>query len=173
MAAIYVDPRYHVLLQSQITLAQVHLVALWKRLQMLRGLVDDTPDIEFLDSSSESESGSTPTRGIDIIEEILVTSNAHNAKSSTLPPNERNVRQMVQRFNNQARLPRSTNVFEWWDKQSDSELKQVANVAIALLVTQASFERTFSGLRYILDVLRLGLLLLLKGSGASESATIR
>ena len=36
-------------------------------------------------------------------------------------------------------------------KQAESDLKNVANVALALPVTQASVERTFSSLRYILN----------------------
>ena len=55
--------------------------------------------------ASDSESGSTSTPGIDIIQEMLVISDAHNARSSTLSPNEQNVREMVKHFNNQAHLP--------------------------------------------------------------------
>ena len=41
--------------------------------------------------------------------------------------------------------------------QAESDYKRVANVALALPVTQASVERTFLGLKYILNDLRLGL----------------
>ena len=51
-AAIYVDLRNQVLQKySQNTVTQVHLAALWGRLQMLQELVDTT-EVECLDSSS-------------------------------------------------------------------------------------------------------------------------
>ena len=43
-----------------------------------------TTDVECLDSSSECEYGSTPVCGIDIIDEILATSDACNASLSQI-----------------------------------------------------------------------------------------
>ena len=70
---------------------------------------------------------------------------------------ESNVTEMIKCFSNQVRLFRNTNIFEWWNKQAESDLRWVAIVALVLPVTQASVERIFSGLRYILNELRLGL----------------
>lgn len=67
------------------------------------------------------------------------------------------VRKALEYFNNCTRLERSKNVFNWWHKNPHRDLKTLAEVALALPVTQVSVERTFSGLRYILDELRLGL----------------
>ena len=69
----------------------------------------------------------------------------------------RKIKQITGCFNNQVRLLRNTNISKWWDKQAEINLKRVVNVALALPVTQGSVERTFSGLRYILNGLRLGL----------------
>ena len=111
-AAIYVDPMYQVLLKCyQKTVAQAHLAALWRRLQMLRESVD-TIDVESLESCSESENGSAPTYGVDIINEILSTSDACNASSSQSPRSEQNVTEMIKCFNNQAHLFRTTNILE-------------------------------------------------------------
>ena len=44
-----------------------------------------------------------------------------------------------------------------WHENSSTELKQLAEVAVVRPVTQASVERRFSGLRFILDYLHLGL----------------
>ena len=75
------------------------------------------------------------------------------------PRDKQNVTEMIKCFNNQGHLPKKTNIFEWWDKQAESKLQPVANAAIALPVTQASVEKTFSGLRYqyILNESNLGL----------------
>ena len=110
-----------------------------------------------LDSSSESKNGTTPACRVDIIDEIPATSNACNASSSQSPRGEQNVTDMIEYFNNQARLLRNTNKFGWRHKQAESSLKRIVNVALALPVTQASVERTFSGLRYTLKELRLGI----------------
>ena len=48
-------------------------------------------------------------------------------------------------------------MFEWWDKQVEPDLECTANAAGALPVTRSSIEKTFSGLRYIPNELRLGL----------------
>ena len=42
----------------------------------------DTTDVECLDSSSESENGCTPACRVDIIDDILVTSDVCSASSS-------------------------------------------------------------------------------------------
>ena len=66
---------------------------------------------------------------VDIIDEILSTSDESNASTSHSPLDEQNVTEM-----------RNTNIFRWWDKQEESDLKRVANVAPALPVTHASVE---------------------------------
>ena len=68
-------------------------------------------------------------------------SGACNASSSQSPQDERNVTDMIKYFNYQSPLLRNTNIFEWWDKQAESDLKRVANVAHALPVTQAYVEK--------------------------------
>ena len=55
----------------------------------------DTTDVECLDSSTESENGSTPLCGITIIDGILATSDAYNASLSQLPRDEQNVTEMI------------------------------------------------------------------------------
>ena len=123
---------------------------------MLQELVGTT-DVECLESASESENVSTSACGVDIIDEILATSNACNASSSQSPRDEQNVTEIIKCFSNQARLLSNINIFEWWDKPAESNLKRVANFAFVLHVTQASVETTFLGLRYILNDLGLGL----------------
>jgi len=156
VSAIYVDPRFKVLLKyPQQNVAQVHLAALWRRLQVLQESAG-SPDMIEISSESGNESNAS---GGDIIEEILASSDAcsANTSQSSSTRHEQNVIEMINSFKNQARLRKDADVFEWWKNQAESDLKQVAAVALALPVTQASVERTFSGLRYILHELRLGL----------------
>ena len=61
----------------------------------------DTTDVECLNSSSESEIGSTPARGVNIIDKMLATSDPCNASSSQSPKEEQNVTKMIKCFNNQ------------------------------------------------------------------------
>ena len=78
----------------------------------------DTIDVEFPDSSSESEIGSIPSCWLNIIDEILATLDACDARSSRSPQDERNVTEMIKCFNNQAYPFKNTieYIFEWWDK---------------------------------------------------------
>ena len=114
----------------------------------------DTTDVQLLDSSSKSENGFTRACEVDIIDEILATSYACNASSSQSPREEQNVTKIIKCFSNQTRLFWNSNIFEWQDKQAEFDLKCVA---LALPVAQARVERTFSGFKYILNELRLGL----------------
>ena len=59
-----------------------------------------TTDVECLDLSAGSENGSTPASGcgVDIIDEMLVTSDACNASSSESPRDEQNVNEMIECF---------------------------------------------------------------------------
>ena len=154
LAAIYVDPRYHILLKcSQKTVAQTHAAALWRHLQMLQKSIGTT-DVECLDSSLESENGSTPACWVDIIDEVLATLDTCNTSLSQSLRDKQKVTEMIKCSNNHACPTRNTNMFEWWDKQVKSDFKRAA---FALLITRARFERAFSRLRYILNELRLGL----------------
>ena len=74
--------------------------------------------------------------GFDNIDEIFSTSDACNATSPQLSRDEQNVTKMIKCSNNQPRLPKNTNIFEWWDKEAESDLRRVANVALASIVTQ-------------------------------------
>ena len=142
LPAIYVDPKYQVLLKySQKTVAQAHFAALWRCKQMLLVSVDTT-NVECLDSSSESENESISAYAVDILNEILTTLGACGASLSP-PRNEQNVIEMIKCFNNQARLLRIINTFEWWDKQAVSDLKRTANVAPAIPVTQPALKELF------------------------------
>lgn len=70
---------------------------------------------------------------------------------------ESDVAEHIKMFAKASRINKKECIFQWWHNQQDSALKSLAEVAVALPVTQASVERTFSGLRYILNDLRLGL----------------
>ena len=63
---------------------------------------------------------------------------------------------MLQQTNPSSQEHYITFTCRWWDNQAESDLKRVANVALAFPVTQASVN-FFSGLRYILIELKLGL----------------
>ena len=143
VAAVYVDPRYQVLLKHpQRKIAQAHLISLWRRFQLLQQSANTSSTGHV--SSSESENGLTCDD--DIIEEILATSDACSASESSRE--EKEVEDMIKLFDNHNRLQKNTNIFDWWNKQPDSNFKSIANIALAQPVTQASVERTFSDLRY-------------------------
>ena len=143
LAAIYVDLRYQVFLEnSQKIVAQAHLAALCRRLQMLQESVDTT-DVECLDSSSKSENRSTPACEVDIIDELLALLDACNASSSQSPRNEQNVTETINCFNNQVRLLRNINILEWWEKQAESDHKGVANLLLLYQLLKPALKELF------------------------------
>ena len=84
-------------------------------MQKLQESVHKT-EVECRGSLSETENVSTPACGVDITDEILATSDPCNASSSQSPRDKQNETEMIKRFKNQARLLKSNNRFEWWDK---------------------------------------------------------
>ena len=96
-----------------------------------------------LDSSPESENGSTLACGVDVIDEILATSDACNACSSQSPREEQNVVGVIKCFNNQVRLFKNFNIFKWWNKQAESDLKCITNVALVLFVLKPALKELF------------------------------
>ena len=136
LSAIYVDPTYQVLLQYfQKTVVQAHLAALWRRLEMLLGSIDAT-DLECLDSSSESENDL-------LLHAVLILLMRYSPFWLRVMSAHHNYHDMSKCFNNQSRFFRNTNIFEWWDKQAESDLKRVANVILTLPISQASVEVLF------------------------------
>ena len=73
----------------------------------------DTTDVECLDSSLDSKNGSITACGVEIVDEIITTSDGCNANLSQSPWVEQNETEMVKYFNNQTSLLKSTNIFEW------------------------------------------------------------
>ena len=83
---------------------------------------------------------------VNIIDKIFATLDACNSSSSQSPRDEQNITEMIEWFNNQIRLLGKTKIFQWWNKQAESDLENVATATLP--VTQASVERTFSDLWY-------------------------
>ena len=103
-----------------------------------------TADPETITMSS-SELDKENTREGDILLKRCLRATASSSQS---PRGDKEIVEAIKQFNNHTRFPRKTdNIFEWWNKQPESDLKRITNIALALTVTQASVERTFSGLR--------------------------
>ena len=143
LAAVYVDGRYSCLLDAhQATLAQKHLLYLAQRMSSV-SRSDQT-------SGDDDDDSDAPETDRDPIELLLKRHDKGNAARPTC-----DIRDDMKKLCESPRLPKNTDIFQWWDSQQHSELREVAKVAIALPVSQASVERTFSGLRYILSERRL------------------
>ena len=73
----------------------------------------DITDVEYLDSSSESQNEITPAAEINIFDEMLANLDTCNASLSQSPREKQNVTTIIKCFNNQARFLMKPNVFEW------------------------------------------------------------
>lgn len=160
LSAVYLDPRFQCLLrQPQKIVAQQHLYELWKRMLMLETEKETIKSKEMEETDNKEhclrEDESTT---MDVIDQLLIASDKNNEECGERDRTDMDgIRQAVNNFDNCKRVDRNEDIFRWWQCHPHQDLKRLAEVALALPVSQVSVERTFSGLRYIPDELRLGL----------------
>ncbi|XP_064115089.1 uncharacterized protein LOC135221196 [Macrobrachium nipponense] len=161
LSAVYLDRRYNVLLtEEQKELSQIHLLGLWKKIKTISSTSSMSSvsmlakDDSFTSGDSDGE-GDSALGSVDIVEQLLRVSDVSRATDTASKESE--VAEHIKMFAKASRISKNECIFQWWHYQQESALKNLAEVAVALPVTQASVERTFSGLRYILNDLRLGL----------------
>ncbi|XP_042215908.1 uncharacterized protein LOC121862043 [Homarus americanus] len=150
LSAIYMDPRYQCLLKEpQKVVAKAHLTALWRRLSIM----NMNSDISCESEKNEED----PPSDDSLIEQLLCESDSTTRASTATNVHEASV--MIKSFDSTPRVERKEDIFHWWHCHPHTELKRLAEAVIGLpvsAVTQASADRTFSGLRYILQERRLG-----------------
>ena len=154
LAAVYLDPRYQCVLNTQQRrIAKQHLARLWRALPT----ASPGPKSEGHIMDELTETGGTfGTENEDILEKLLCERD--QGESCTAKKSKESwygIVESIDSFDNTVRLEKRANVLTWWSLHPNKYLKSLAEVALALPVTQASVERTFSGLRYIMDELRL------------------
>lgn len=167
LAAIYLDPRFQCLIdEPQKDLAKLHLTALWKRIMALESSHKSwdgfsNQDQAELEDKNEGDNQKESEGTSDITDQILSAASSSRKRESEKMDNDAlrltEVKQTLAHFNNVPRFERTGDIFKWWQKHPHQDVRLLAEVALSLPVTQVSVERTFSGLRYILDDLRLGM----------------
>lgn len=166
LSAVYMDPRFQCLLsEPQKQVAKAHLTALWRRLMMIRrdnAASKETDSEQGNQHWSGTESGtSSLVDKADVESDDSIINNLLNLSDSKAKTraatNMSEASLAIEGFDNTPRLNRSENLFHWWHCHPHSDLKSLAEIVIALPVTQASVERTFSGLNYILSERRSSL----------------
>ena len=64
---------------------------------------------------------------------------------------------MLKDIPNYQRLDKESDIFKFWAVHQNKELAELCLTVLALPTTQVSVERTFSGLKYIMNDLRMNL----------------
>ena len=150
LAAVYVDPRYLCLLKKhQVKVAQRHLQYLAQRVSGLSAVSQPPAVADALTGDEESDDPELA----DPIEAVL-RQHDRQPKPGT---SQQDTAEAIKAFANTPRVSKDTDVFQWWQRHHHKQLRQVAETTVSLPVSQASVERTFSGLRYILSEHRLRL----------------
>lgn len=85
---------------------------------------------------------------------LMIKKKKNRRIAISIPGNE--VVHAIKMFDIARRINESEDIFQCCHCQPQSDMKRLAKVAVALPFTQASVERTFSRLRYILSDLKLG-----------------
>ena len=102
-------------------------------------------------SSSSSNDVEEEQRAENLLETLL------KANDSIIRNENESIFDVISDFGKKNRLQKDVNILLWWSQNGPPELQDVALTILALPVTQVSVERTFSGLKYILDDLRMKL----------------
>ena len=140
LSAVYLDKRYNVLLtEEQKELSQIHLLGLWKKIQ----IISSTMSAAVADSVSAKEDsftnddgdGAADSDSVDIVEHLLRFSDANKAADTANKESE--VAEHLKMFAKASCISKSECIFQWWHYQQESVIKKLAEVAIALPVTQA------------------------------------
>lgn len=151
LAAVYLDPRYNVMLNSsQKATAENFLEVLYRRIQV--NDIDPTqqqqPDMNLVQNDDLS---------LDEITLLIQQVRSRTGQNDVLPINTDSmtidIKQLIRDFNDTEQTSKS--IIEYWEekKTSKPELYQVVTVLFAIPSTQSSVERAFSALALILTPL--------------------
>ena len=158
LAAVFFDLRYQKLLtEDQKSIAQRHVLSVWKKLQRMTSDESHEEVLPVVEVSSSSVSSSSSNdveeeqRAENLLETLL------KANDSIIRNENESIFDVISDFGKKNRLQKDVNILLWWSQNGPPELQDVALTILALPVTQVSVDRTFSGLKYILDDLRMKL----------------
>lgn len=149
LAAIYLDPKYQVLLsENQRNAAKAELKFLYKRLLRLKHQQDNSS------STVEDEASATSNSDLNQMSpmQLLLLS-----KEKERNFNQACASQQITSLINSFDLKNYTEVdcvFRYWAEHDSKTLSNLAWTVLALPMTQVSVERLFSGVKYILSDLR-------------------
>lgn len=155
VAALFLDPRFSVYLSNeQRAKAIEHLSALYTKTDQIKGH-SVGPNFDAADGNSSGEESSSEIGCSDPLEQLLQHKEKGTRGISPADP-VTNIKELLRNFSKHPRLPSDTDILMFWEtkKISHPELYQLATTVMAVPMTQVSVERSFSHLRFILDVLR-------------------
>ena len=148
-AAIFMDPRYNVLLsEDDKTAAREQLIALWKRLHDLAGENEENVAARSVDVCEND---------CDDIEQLLLKSESgiNCSPAQTVI----NINNILNSYLSWKRVSKDTDLLLYWEskKNAEPELYKLACVVQSVPATQVSVERLFSGVRHVVSDLRYNL----------------
>lgn len=142
VSAAYLDKRYNVLLtEEQEEIARIHLLNLWEKVSTIKA-----------DAASSAAAWDEEMGSEDIIECLLSVHDVHSTACAAKDWSK--VAESLRVFISTSRINKTEDIFQWWDSQPESALKWLAEVALALPVTQASVGQTVAWVHYMLMDLR-------------------
>lgn len=163
ITAVFLDRRFSSeLSESEVELAKMSLVRLWKRVQQFKSnqasneVGDDNPKSynQYLDKYFND-------KGVSCAKSRIALQGLGSANGAMT---ECELLQMLEKFEKEAvkedRLPSSTNIIEFWEsmKVEFPELFVLACIVYAIPPTQCDIERNFSALSFIFNNKRYKLL---------------
>lgn len=150
LACLFLDARCNVLLSdTDRTEAKKHLIQLHINHSQLNSKVEISPESSVLDRTDEEHSESNP------LERLIKQQNEKRRRSED--QKKRSIENLLDDFETEELLPRSASILKYWQTQLNGQFHVLASLAhrvFSVCPTQASVERSFSTLRFVLHDLR-------------------
>lgn len=154
-SAIYLDPRFQICLDdTQKQEAVKFLIALWQRIKKHSDVIEENAECGESNENSDEMNDSKVSDLEKLLRKIELTKNT--ATKSIQSHGSEAVLRALQEFGNIKRMPPTESVVSFWEKHQHDEpiLYELASVIYSVCATQVPVERSFSGLKYILNDLR-------------------
>lgn len=159
LAALFLDPRYRVLLKAKPSATQTaisHLASLWKRLSEMQRTHQTNIAHE---SDDDIENQNTTNGNTDSFEHYLDSLESTEAVSTNVPDYDEIMIKLAQfenKMKSKKRESTKNHAMDFWlaRKTEYPKLFQLAEVVFAVAATEVSVERNFSGLAFILNKYR-------------------
>lgn len=159
-ASLFLDPRYQIVLTSaQRTIAKEHLKNLWFRINNTEANLNADCNNEM--TGNEDANSERCDTHDDFVDTFLLRMDQLNANTavSTHVSEESKIQKILDEFDHVPRIDRTENILKYWQQNQHlrPELYRLSGILFSVPISQASVERCFSTLSFVVNKYRTSL----------------